>query len=59
MATTEGLPLGYQIFLGYTFKGNTLRPMKENLKNDYEIESVTFVADRAMFSAENLNYLEA
>lgn len=59
MATTEGLPLGYQIFPGSTFEGNTLKPMIEHLNNDYEIESITFVADSAMFSAENLNYLEA
>ncbi len=29
MATTEGLPLGYQIFPGSTFEGNTLKSMIE------------------------------
>lgn len=59
MVTTDGLPLGYEVFPGSTFEGHTLRIMIEKLKKDYEIESITFVADSAMLSSENLNYLEA
>jgi transposase len=56
MVTTDGLPLGYEVFPGSTFEGHTLRIMIEKLKEDYEIESITFVADSAMLSSENLNY---
>lgn len=59
MVTTEGLPLGYEVFPGSTFEGNTLKTMIEKLQGAYEIGQVTFVADSAMFSAENLNYLDA
>jgi len=59
IATTEGLPLGYEVFSGSTFEGNTLRTMIGNLKDKYEIENITFVADSAMLSADNLTYLES
>ena len=58
MVTTDGLPLGYEVFPGSTFEGHTLRIMIEKLKKDYEIDSITFVADSAMLSSENLDYLE-
>lgn len=59
MATVEGLPLGYEVFPGSTFEGNTLETMIKQLKENYEIESLTFVADSAMLSAKNLAYLES
>jgi transposase len=58
MATTEGLPLGYEVYSGNTFEGNTLKDMIEKLSRNYEINHVTFVADSAMFSKVNLEYLE-
>ncbi|MDP2789031.1 MAG: IS1634 family transposase [bacterium] len=59
MVTTDGLPLGYEVFPGSTFEGHTLRTMINTLKNNYEIESLTFVADSAMLSSENLTYLDS
>ena len=59
MATVEGLPLGYEVFPGSTFEGNTLKTMIDQLKENYEIESLTFVADSAMLSSKNLDYLES
>lgn len=59
MATVEGLPLGYEVFPGSTFEGNTLKSMISILKENYDIESLTFVADSAMLSSANLSYLES
>ena len=59
MATVEGLPLGYEVFPGSTFEGNTLKTMIGQLKENYDIESLTFVADSAMLSFANLSYLES
>ena len=59
MATVEGLPLGYEVFPGSTFEGNTLETMITRLKENYNIESLTFVADSAMLSVKNLAYLES
>lgn len=59
MATVEGLPLGYEVFPGSTFEGNTLETMITKLKEDYDIENLTFVSDSAMLSTKNLAYLES
>lgn len=59
MATVEGLPLGYEVFPGATFEGNTLETMISKLKENYDIQSITFVADSAMLSRKNLDYLES
>lgn len=59
MVTTEGLPLGYEVFPGSTFEGHTLKMMIDKLKDNYEIDGIVFVADSALLSSENLNYLES
>lgn len=56
--TTDGLPVGYELFPGATYEGHTLQPVLERLKKRYRIEEMIFVADRGMLSDDNLNYLE-
>jgi transposase len=56
--TSEGLPVGYEVFPGATYEGHTLKPVLERLRDRYRIDEVIFVADRGMLSTENLNFLE-
>jgi len=56
--TEKGLPVGYELFPGSTFEGHTLVPVLENLKARYQLEEIIFVADRGLFSEENLKSLE-
>lgn len=58
MATTEGLPIGYEVFPGSGFEGHTLIPALNSLKERYDLNQVIFVADRGMLSEENISYLE-
>jgi len=56
--TEKGLPVGYEVFPGATFEGHTLVAALEKLKARYNIKEVTFVADRGMLSAANLEFLD-
>lgn len=59
LTTTEGLPLGYELFPGATFEGHSLIPVITALQSRYRLEKIVFVADRGLFSEENLGFLEA
>lgn len=60
LATTqEGLPIGYKIFRGNTAEVKTLLSCIEEWKKTISIDNVIFVADRAMFSKENLYELDS
>jgi transposase len=58
MVTKEGLPVGYQAFSGDTFDGHTLIPALEQLKSQYNLDKVVYVADSGMFNEANLSQLE-
>lgn len=57
--TSDGLPLGYELFEGNKAEVNTLLACLESWKKQFNIGSVCFVADRAMMSETNLALLEA
>lgn len=59
MTTAEGLPIGYDIFPGATFEGHSLIPVLNALKARYTLEKIVFVADRGLFSEDNLQALES
>ena len=59
VTTTKGLPITYKLFPGNTYEGGTLMEMIEELKNEYAINNVILVADRAMFNEKNLSKMEA
>lgn len=60
LATNEhGLPLGYELFEGSMAEVKTLLKSLNKWKELFNIKSVCFVADRAMFSKENLTMLDA
>jgi hypothetical protein len=58
ITTISGLPITYEIFPGNTSEVKTLLPSIQNLKKIYNVEEVEFVADRALFSDDNLQLLE-
>ena len=57
MVTQFGLPLGYEVFPGNSFEGDTLDQALDKLKNKYKIEKVVFVADSALISKKNIKKL--
>jgi transposase len=59
VTTTNGLPITYRLFPGNTYEGHTLLRMVDELSLDYNIKNILLVADRAMFTEDNLKALEA
>lgn len=59
LVSREGLPVGYEVFPGATFEGNTLIPVVNQLRERYQLQRAVFVADRGLFSDKNLSALEA
>lgn len=47
-------PIGYRIFKGNTYEGDTFKAALEDLKKRYQIDKVIVVADRGMLSKNNL-----
>ena len=57
MTTSEGLPLGYELFPGNTYEGHTLINAINTLSKKHDISNTFVVADRGMFVASNLQEL--
>jgi hypothetical protein len=55
----EGLPIGYELFEGNKAEVRTLSASIEHWKKLFNIGSVCFVGDRAMFTRDNLAILES
>lgn len=55
----EGLPIGYELFEGDKAEVKTLSASIEHWKKIFNIGSVCFVGDRAMFTRDNLAILES
>ena len=47
-------PIGYEVFKGNTFEGDTFENALESLKSRYNINQVIVVADRGMLSKSNV-----
>lgn len=59
MLDREGLPVGYRLFPGDTYEGKTLPIVLKQLKEDYHIQRLIFVADRGMINGGNLETIRA
>jgi len=59
LVTESGLPLGYEVFEGSTYEGHTLANAIEKIEQKYKIKEITFVADSAMFSKDNIQLLNS
>lgn len=57
VVNNDGFPLCYEIFEGKKFEGHTLLPLINRFKDKYQIASLTVVADAAMLSLDNINWL--
>ncbi len=58
VTTSEGLPITYELFPGNIYEGHTLIKMIEKMKEQFKVNQLLLVADRAMFSNENLELME-
>jgi hypothetical protein len=58
MVTTEGLPIGYEVFSGNTFEGNTLKIALDKIKKQYKLKRAIFVADSGLLSKPNIDLLQ-
>ncbi len=56
--TQEGLPITHRVFAGNTADVTTFAPMAEELKQRFGLTAPTIVADRGMFSADNVVALQ-
>ena len=56
--TSEGLPIGYELFSGKTAEVKTLLACLTKWRENFSIQNVCVVADRAMMSEENLATME-
>ncbi|MFO0448099.1 MAG: IS1634 family transposase, partial [Pseudomonadota bacterium] len=54
MVTTNGFPVGFEVFPGNTFEGHTLIPVIKSFIKKHRVEHFTVVADAAMISAKNV-----
>lgn len=58
VVTESGLPIAYKVYNGSTYEGNTLKDAIEQLRSEYQIQDVVFVADSAILSKRNIELLE-
>lgn len=55
---SSGVPITYELFPGNTNDFSTMRPILEKVKRDYNIKSITIVADKGNNSASNMGYID-
>ena len=54
----QGHPLSYELFKGKTSEGSTLVSVVQRLKQRFQVHKAVLVADRAMFTDKNLQFME-
>ncbi len=54
LVDTNGIPLGFEVYPGNTFEGHTLSSIVEKMRAKFNVRRFIFVADRGLFSKENL-----
>jgi len=57
LTTTNGYPLGYELFSGNTFEGKTLIPAIQRLEEKFGLDKPVVVADAGLLSKSNLESL--
>ena len=58
LVTDEGIPLGYELFPGNTYEGDTLIGAIERVSKSYAVKCFTVVADSGLLSQNNQQLLE-
>lgn len=51
-------PIGYRVYKGNTYEGDTFEQALDDLKNSYDIENIIVVADRGMLSKKNVGLID-
>jgi transposase len=51
-------PIGYRVYKGNTYEGDTFEQALDDLKNSYDIENIIVVADRGMLSKKNVALID-
>ena len=59
LVTIEGLPIGYEIFLGNMYEGHTLEKILDQLSKLYAINNIVIVADSGLISNANIELLQS
>lgn len=54
----DGIPLGFEVYPGNTFEGNTLSSIVEKMRKKFKVRRFIFVADRGIFSKANTDALK-
>jgi transposase len=54
----EGIPLGFEVYPGNTMEGKTLHDIVEKMRERFRVRRFIFVADRGLFSADNVAALK-
>lgn len=57
LVDTDGIPLGFEVYPGNTFEGNTLADIVTRMREKFKVRRFIFVADRGLFSANNLKHI--
>ncbi len=55
---TNKNPIGYRIYKGNTYEGDTFEHALQDLKTSYQIDKIIIVADRGMLSKKNIGLIE-
>ena len=58
LAVIDGIPVFHEVFEGNTADKTTLKHTVKKLKEHLDIGRIIFVADRGLFSGENLDFLD-
>ena len=59
LTDTEGIPLCFEVYPGNTFEGKTLQGIVKKMRGKFSIRRFIFIADRGLFSFENLDHIRA
>jgi transposase len=58
MVTERGLPVGYEVYEGSRYEGNTVRDAIEKIRRRYKVEEVIFVGDSGILNKKNIEMIE-
>jgi hypothetical protein len=58
MVTKEGLPVGYDLFPGNMYEGDTFKQAIEKIKTRYRVKRAVIVADSGLLSKPNIELLD-
>jgi transposase len=59
LTDTDGIPLCFEVHPGNTFEGKTLQGIVEKMRGKFSIRRFIFIADRGLFSFDNLDHIRA